>query len=55
MSKSTNSISSRTKHKLVFLGDQNTGKTSIIQRFINDKFDDGTNVLIVIKIANYWY
>jgi GTPase SAR1 family protein len=30
MSRSASSLSGKTKHKLVFLGDQGTGKSSII-------------------------
>lgn len=38
MSVSTSTISNRSKIKVVFLGDQNTGKTSIIERYINNAF-----------------
>lgn len=36
----------KSKIKVVFLGDQSTGKTSIILRFMHDKFDDSMNVNI---------
>ncbi|KAK9071543.1 hypothetical protein SSX86_007971 [Deinandra increscens subsp. villosa] len=32
-------LSALAKHKLVFLGDQSVGKTSVITRFMYDKFD----------------
>ncbi len=32
------------KYKIVFLGDQNVGKTSIITRFIYDSFE-GTKIV----------
>lgn len=33
------------KYKLVFLGDQSVGKTSIITRFMYDKFDTTYQVM----------
>ena len=33
------------KHKIVFLGDQSVGKTSIITRFIYDSFEGSKTVL----------
>jgi GTPase SAR1 family protein len=30
------------KFKLIFLGDQGTGKSSILNRFINDKFEENS-------------
>ena len=32
------------KHKMVFLGDQSVGKTSIINRYIFDVFDEKSTV-----------
>ena len=36
----SSSVSPLAKFKLVFLGDQSVGKTSIITRFMYDKFDN---------------
>ncbi|KAI4317267.1 hypothetical protein L6164_025152 [Bauhinia variegata] len=38
-------VSPLAKYKLVFLGDQSVGKTSIITRFMYDKFDTTYQVI----------
>ena len=38
------------RYKLVFVGDINVGKTSVMNRFINDEFSGEYDV---IKIINY--
>ena len=40
-------VSALAKYKLVFLGDQSVGKTSIITRFMYDKFDNTYQVLLL--------
>ena len=40
-------VSPLAKYKLVFLGDQSVGKTSIITRFMYDKFDINYQVFIL--------
>lgn len=40
------SVQMLSKYKLVFLGDQSVGKTSIITRFMYDKFDTTYQVSI---------
>ena len=37
-------VGGKIKYKLVLLGDQHVGKSSIIDRFINDKFEESYNV-----------
>jgi GTPase SAR1 family protein len=46
MSLSSSTVSARIKYKLVLLGDQQVGKTSIIDRFINDRFETSYNVYL---------
>jgi GTPase SAR1 family protein len=44
-----NSVSQiKAKVKVVFLGDQSTGKTSIITRFINNKFEQDIGVSFIL-------
>ena len=45
-SSSVPTVSPLAKYKLVFLGDQSVGKTSIITRFMYDKFDNTYQVSI---------
>lgn len=42
-------VSALAKYKLVFLGDQSVGKTSIITRFMYDKFDNTYQVISAKK------
>lgn len=45
-------VSALAKYKLVFLGDQSVGKTSIITRFMYDKFDDTYQVRPSARLAD---
>lgn len=45
MSISSSALSKKT-YKIVLLGDSSTGKTSIIDRFVNNKFELKDNVLL---------
>lgn len=47
MSISSMTVGGKIKYKIVLLGDQSTGKTAIIERFINDKFEETYNVKII--------
>ncbi len=44
MSLSSSTVNARIKYKIVVLGDTQVGKTSIIDRFINDRFETSYNV-----------
>jgi len=48
----TASSSSISKYKLVFLGDQNVGKTSIISRFMHDTFENHYQATIGIDFVS---
>jgi GTPase SAR1 family protein len=45
MSITSSTIGKRT-FKVILLGDSSTGKTSIIERFVNNKFEEKDNVLL---------
>lgn len=47
-----NSVIPRSKYKLVFLGDESVGKTSIITRFMYDTFDSSYKVTIGIDFVS---
>ena len=49
---SETSNASASKFKIVFLGDQSVGKTSIIQRFIYDAFDEAYMATIGIDFLS---
>ena len=38
----------KSKIKVVFLQEQSTGKTSILMRFIHDKFEEGLGVTLLL-------
>ena len=46
------SLGTLEKYKLVFLGDQNVGKTSIITRFMYDSFDTSYQATIGIDFLS---
>jgi GTPase SAR1 family protein len=50
MSKGNRNAAPLSKFKLVFLGDQGVGKTSIITRFMYDSFDKNYQVCTVLKL-----
>eukprot|EP00249_Psilotum_nudum_P005655 c19090_g1_i2 orf=396-1034(+) len=52
MGTATATVSPLAKYKLVFLGDQSVGKTSIITRFMYDKFDNTYQATIGIDFLS---
>lgn len=56
MSVSSMTVGGKIKYKVVLLGDQSTGKTAIIERFINDKFQETYNVNYpIIFTGDNWH
>lgn len=49
----TNSMNT-SRYKVVFVGDMSVGKTSIVLRFLGNKFTDLYSVRIIIKRVNCW-
>lgn len=47
MSLSSSTVGGKIKYKIVLLGNQHVGKTSIIDRFINDRFE--SNYCVVLQ------
>ena len=47
-------VSALAKYKLVFLGDQSVGKTSIITRFMYDKFDNTYQVHFAFSFFSFF-
>ena len=44
MNQSVSTMTGKTKVKIVFLGGQAVGKSSIIEKYIHDNFDETANV-----------
>lgn len=44
MNSSISTVSGRLKLKMVLLGCQAVGKSCIIERYVNDRFDESANV-----------
>ena len=45
MNHSISTMTGKTKLKIILLGNQGVGKSSIIDQYINNKFDDNYNVV----------
>ena len=54
MSYSVSTVTGKTKVKVVLLGNQAVGKSSLIEKYIHDKFDENSNVFLLIYSANSW-
>lgn len=53
MSVSSMTVGGKIKYKIVLLGDQFVGKSSIIDRFINNRFEESYNVSIIFYNIGY--
>ena len=49
MSSIASSTLSKRTYKIVLLGNEGVGKTSMIHRFCHNKFDDQSNVIILLS------
>jgi GTPase SAR1 family protein len=49
MNSSINTASGKIKIKIVFLGNQSVGKSSIIDKYVNDKFDESSHVIFQLS------
>ena len=49
MSLSSSTVGGKIKFKIVLLGDQHVGKTSIIERFINDRYETTYDVSSIVS------
>ncbi len=48
MNGSVSTVSGKIKIKIVLLGNQSVGKSSIIDKYVNDKFDEAAHVLVLL-------
>lgn len=48
MNNSVSTVTGKIKIKIVFLGNQSVGKSSIIDKYVNDKFDDTAHVGLLL-------
>ena len=49
----TSSTLGKKTYKIIFLGDSGTGKTSIIERFVNNQFEEKENVQFLLSASAY--
>lgn len=47
MNNSVSTMSGKTKLKIVLLGNQAVGKSSIIEKYVKDLFDETSNVILL--------
>jgi len=48
MNHSISTMTGKTKIKIVFLGSQSVGKSSIIEKYIHDRFEETANVFATL-------
>ena len=49
MNQSASTLTGRTKIKIVLLGNQSVGKSSIIERYIKNVFEETANVHVLVR------